>query len=218
MSAQWSPSSSAPPPPSRRGSSSAFRDTLIIAGIAVAGVAGLVIWGGGDAPAAATPQDLTPGGVPVTVAPPGGPVAGPAAGEGDVAVAGADAPVAAGDGAVAVTAVTGTATPAGADYEVDVGMQDSLIGLLPIPATGTELPADGLGVRTWTVPGADWQAARDAYLAALTAEGYTSLLTDTIDDGTNVGELYTLTHSTGTTLQLAVGAFEGQSIVEVTRQ
>ena len=116
------------------------------------------------------------------------------------------------------------ATPATAgpgatgSYEVDVGMQDALIGMLPVPAGATELPADGAGVRSWTVAGTDWQAARDAYLVNLTGAGYTYVMTESIDDSSGAGELYTLTHSSGPTLQLAVGTFGGQSIIEVTRQ
>ena len=44
MSDAWGPSASPPPPPG----SGAFRDVLIIAVLAVAGVTGLVIWSGGD--------------------------------------------------------------------------------------------------------------------------------------------------------------------------
>jgi hypothetical protein len=41
----------------RRGSSGAFRDTLIVAGLAVAGVVGMVVWSGGDVSTGAPSQD-----------------------------------------------------------------------------------------------------------------------------------------------------------------
>ncbi len=220
MSARSTPRPAAPRPRSRGGST--FRDTLIIAGVAVAGVVGLVIWDGGDPPAVAGPGGTVPGG-------PGGSLTDPSlSGSAGMSSAESDSPVAAVTTAPADAAATAGPAVAAADpssaggdaaeYEAAVGMQDSLIALLPVPAGATEVPPDGAGIRTWTVPGTDWQAVRDAYLPALIGAGYTFVLTEAIDDGTGVGELYALSHSSGATLELGVGLADGQSIVEVTRR
>ena len=214
MSAQWSPSPPAPPPPSRQRSAAAFRTTLIVAGVAIAGSVGLVIWGGGDGPAAAGPGGQVPGDAVVPGELSGGELAASGATPG-VAVATA---VPGGVAAAPVTAVTGTGAGQAGSYEADIGMQDSLIGLLPVPSGATELPPDGAGVRSWMIPGTDWQAARDAYLPLLGGSGYTFVMTEAVDGGSDVGELYTLTHASGPTLQLAVGLYDGQSIIEVTRR
>lgn len=175
----------------------------------------MVIWGGGGAGSvgAGAEGGQTPGGTAPSVL------------VGEDLAAASDSPVAAGAAPVpadAPAAATATAVPGGTssagNYEAQVMAQDALIAALPVPPGFTELPPDGAGVRSWTVPGTDWEPQRDAYLAALVGQGYSTSLTDTINDGTNVGELYQLTAPTGTTLQLAVGTFDGVVGIEVTRQ
>jgi hypothetical protein len=100
-----------------------------------------------------------------------------------------------------------------------VATQDALISALPVPAGGTERPPTGAGVRSWTFAGTGWQPIRDAYVATLRQQGFTVELQAPVNDGSTVGELYTLTDPTGTvSVQLTVGTSAGQSEIEVTRQ
>ena len=100
-----------------------------------------------------------------------------------------------------------------------VAAQDALIGVLPVPAGGTEQPATSAGVRSWTFAGTDWQSIRDTYVATLQQQGFTVELRAPVNDGTTVGELYTVTDPSGTiSVQLTVGTSAGQSAIGVTRQ
>jgi hypothetical protein len=182
--------------------SGAFRDVLIIAVLAVAGVVGIVIWSGGDVSEGTGVQPSTgslPGQDPV----------------GTTAVTGP--PTTAGQ-----TPAPTTAPPAPGDVAAAQAMapaQDALIAVLPVPAGGTEQPPTGAGVRSWTLAGTDWQTIRDAYVATLRQQGFIVELQAPVNDGSTVGELYTLTDPTGTvSVQLTVGTSNGQSGIEVTRQ
>lgn len=224
MSDEWGPSASPPPPPpggrqqhvggyqaysaAAPQRSGAFRDTLVVAGLAVAGVVGLVIWSGGDV---ATSGDLQSGGSVPAIGSPDAPTA-----QADPGAETAQAPSANQAPAVA----PGTLDPNNpAAYEAMVAAQDALIGVLPVPAGATEMPPDGAGIRTWTVAGTDWESLRDGYLDTLRQQGFTLELEEPFNDGANVGELYRLTDPSNTiSLQLAVGTFNGQSGIEVTRQ
>jgi hypothetical protein len=171
MSDAWGPSASPPQQPG----SGAFRDVLVIAVLAVAGVAGLVIWSGGDV---SESTELEPS---ASSLPSQGSVAAPA-----------------------VTAM--------------VAAQDALIGVLPVPAGGTEQPATTAGVRSWTFAGTDWQSIRDTYVATLQQQGFTVELRAPVNDGATVGEVYTLTDPSRTiSVQLTVGTSAGQSAIGVTR-
>ena len=219
MSDAWGPSPSPPPPPGgqqqntgghqsyraavepRR--SGAFRDVLIIAMLAIAGVVGIVIWDGGDVSEGTETEPSTgslPGQDSLIV---------PTSATGQPATAGPTQPV-----------VTGTLSPGdAAAVQAMVAAQDALIGVLPVPAGGTEQPPTGPGVRSWMFAGTDWQSIRDAYVATLQQQGFTVELQSPVNDGTTVGELYTLRDPTGTiAVQLSVGTFNGQSGIEVTRQ
>lgn len=232
MSSQWHLPSPAPAPPPR-GSTSALRSTAVIAAVAVAGAVGLVIWGGGEGPAVAGPDGGGPG-VPTIPDDLTGDLAGESSGDqaGDGAATAAAIPgVAVATEGVTPGVAVATAAPApgnapippgdlgaSGSYEAQVTAQDALIAALPVPDGLTEQPSDGAGVRTWTTPGTDWRPVRDAYLLALAGQGYGYVLTETIDEGANGGELYQLTAGTGITLQLAVGTFDGLTGIEVTRR
>jgi hypothetical protein len=160
MSDAWGPSASA-----------AFRDVLIIAVLAVAGVAGIVVWSGGDV-SEGTALDSSTDSVP-----------------GDAS-------------ALAAMAAA----------------QDALIGVLPAPAGGTEQPATGAGVRSWTFAGTDWQSIRDGYVGTLRQQGFTVEMRAPVNDGATVGELYSVMDPTGTvSVQLSIGTSAGQSVIGVTR-
>lgn len=208
MSDAWGPSASPPPPPDlgghrsyaaavERSRSGAFRDTVILAVLAVAGVVGLVIWSGGDV---STGSDLDSS--PSTLAVPStGP--GPSAA-----------------GVTAQTQAVNPSVPTPSDPAVAamVAAQDAMIDVLPAPAGGTEQPATGAGIRSWTFAGTGWESVRDAYVATLRQQGFTVELQQPVNDGVTVGELYTLKDPTGTiSVQLAVGTSNGQSGIEVTR-
>jgi hypothetical protein len=183
--------------------SGAFRDVLIIAMLAIAGVVGIVIWDGGDVSEGTETEPSTgslPGQDSLIV---------PTSATGQPATAGQTQPVA-----------TGTLNPGdAAAVQAMVAAQDALIGVLPVPSGGTEQPPTGPGVRSWTFAGTDWQSIRDAYVATLQQQGFTVELQSPVNDGTTVGELYALRDPTGTiAVQLSVGTFNGQSGIEVTRQ
>jgi hypothetical protein len=174
--------------------SGAFRDTLIVALLAVGGVVGLIVWdGGGD----------TTGGI--------DPGASPAATTSPATTGGSGA-----SSTVQTQAVTPSA-PNPSDPAV-VAAQDALIGVLPAPAGGTEIAPAGAGVRTWTFSGADWQSIRDAYVGLLRQQTYRVELQGPAT-GARTGELYALTDPSGTiSVALTVATQNGQSVIEVTRQ
>lgn len=209
MSDAWGPSASPPPPPDLGGHRSypaavertrpgAFRDTVIVAGLAVAGVVGLVIWSGGDVSTGSEPDSSPPT------------LAVPSTGPGPSVTA-----------VTAQTQAVNPSVPSASDPAAAamVAGQDALIGVLPAPTGGTEQPAAGPGVRTWTFAGTDWETVRDAYVGTLRQQGFTVELQQSVNDGVTVGELFTLKDPTGTvSVQLAVGTANGQSGIEVTRQ
>jgi hypothetical protein len=176
---------------------------LIIAVLAVAGVVGIMIWDGGDV-SEGTELDPSTGSLPTQDS-----LGLPTSAPGPPATAGQTQPV-----------VTGTLNPGdAAAVQAMVAAQDALIGVLPVPAGGTEQPSTGAGIRSWTFAGTDWQSIRDAYVATLRQQGFTVELQAPVNDGTTVGELYTLTDPTGRiSVQLTVGTAATLSGIEVTRK
>ena len=174
---------------------------LIIAVLAVAGVVGIVIWDGGDV-SEGTELEPSTGSLPSQ-----DPV-GTAAATGEPATLGTTQAV-----------TTGTINPGdAAAVQAMVATQDALISVLPAPAGGTEQPPSDPGVRRWTFAGTGWQSIRDTYVATLRQQGFTVELQAPVNDGTTVGELYTLSDPAGTvSVQLTVGTSAGQSGIEVTR-
>ena len=175
--------------------SGAFRDTLIVSGLAVAGVVGLVVWSGGD-----------------------GSVGGASTTQPDPVVDGqADATAQAPAPGVAEAQLALPSDPAASEAMVTV--RDAFIAALPAPAGGTEQPPNGAGVRTWLLPGTDWESALDAYIAVLQPLGFVATPYQSIDESGAVGELLVLSDPTGTVhVQLAAATQGGQSVIEVTRQ
>lgn len=225
MSDPWGPSAS-PPPPSFKPAdqarrSGAFRDTLIVAGVSALGVVGLILWSGGDAPAGAELDESAPTVPPGVSLPPGVtlPPALTSPGISDGA-----------GGTVAATATVQGAAPGDpaaqlalpsdpAAYEGMVAVRDAFIAALPVPTGGAEQPPDGAGVRTWLFSGTGWETIRNDYLGFLQAQGFVATLSQSVNEGGAVGELYVLSDPTGTVyVQLAVASQGGQSVIEVTRQ
>lgn len=190
----------APQPPARSAhtsggrsdrSTSAFRDTLIVAGLAVAGVAAIVVWSGGDVPTGASPQN----GPDVTLPP------------------GLTLP----DGDEFATAAPATATVGvGGPDEAQVIAGEALIATFPVPLGGAEQPAENGRTRSWFVAGKNWQAARDDYLAALAGRGITGVLESSVDQQGLVAENYVMTDAaTALTVSLQVVDLAGQIVVRV---
>ena len=196
----------APQPPARSAhtsggrserSTSAFRDTLIVAGLAVAGVAAIVVWSGGDVPTGASPQN----GPDVTLPP------------GLTLPPGFTLP----DGDEFATAAPATpSVGATGPNEAQVIAGEALIATFPVPVGGVEQPAENGRTRSWFVAGKNWQAARDDYLAALAARGITAVLESSVDEQGLVGETYVMTDAaTSLTVSLQVADLAGQIVVEV---
>jgi len=175
--------------------SGAFRDVLIIAVLAVAGVVGVMIWSGGDV-SEGTELEPSTGSLPTQ------------------------------DSLVLPTSTTGQPATTGplnpgdaAAVQAMVAAQDAMITVLPVPAGGTEQPPTGDGVRSWTFAGTDWQSIRNAYVATLQQQGFTVELLASVNDGSTVGEVYTLSDPGGTvSVRLSVSTFNGQSGIKVARQ
>ena len=221
--------------PARERRSHSLRDTAAVGVVTLAGVVGLLIWSGGDLPAV---DSVGAPGAGDQLDDPFGesmleddtPVAASAtqsandASDAAVAAQPAQAPAANQSPAVA-QATTGQPSPADAlvipddAYEVVVMQRDAFIATLPVPSGATEEPPDGAGVRTWTLPGTDWEPVRSSYLEALGTLGCTATMYQQIAQAGATGELYVLTDPTGeVNVQLAVGTFDGQIGIEVTRQ
>lgn len=181
--------------PTRR--SGAFRDTLIVAGLAVAGVLGMVVWFGGDVSTGASTQDV----LDVTLPP------------GLTLPPGFTLP----DGDEFATAAPATATVGvGGPDEAQVIAGEALIATFPVPVGGAEQPAENGRTRSWFVAGNNWQAARDDYLAALAARGITGVLEQSVDQQSLVAENYVMTDAaTSLTVSLQVADLAGQIVVRV---